>query len=103
MFRSSLVIVNVSVTVGPDSLLDAFSYCVARDLNFMLFPVLKSSQLSRGMGWLSPSRALRLFASNLVMGLLFGLSQLDAYFYAFATSISAGIILLFIQRKTKMQ
>ena len=64
--------------------------------------LVKPSRLSRGMGWLSLSRALGLFISNLVVGLLFSLSQLDAYTYAFSTSIVAAVILGITQLKTHM-
>lgn len=65
--------------------------------------LVKPSRLSRGMGWLSLSRALGLFISNLLMGLLFGINQVDAYAYAFATSITAATILGITQIKTHMK
>jgi MFS family permease len=65
--------------------------------------LVKPGRLSRGMGWLSLSRALGLFISNLIMGLLFGINQVDAYAYAFITSIIAAIILGITQIKTHMK
>ena len=44
--------------------------------------LVKSSRLSSGMGWLSTSRALGLFVSNIAMGILFAFSEFDSYLYA---------------------
>jgi MFS family permease len=55
--------------------------------------LVKSSNLSRGMGWLSVSRSLGQFISNLVMGIIFSFNQSLAYLYAFAASLVATIVL----------
>jgi MFS family permease len=52
-----------------------------------------ASGLSGGMGLLSVSRSIGQFLSNLVMGLLFLVSQSVPYFYAFAAAAVATIIL----------
>ncbi len=57
--------------------------------------LVQSGNLSRGMGWLSVSRSLGQYISNLVMGIIFSFSQPIAYMYAFATSIVAKIVLAF--------
>ncbi len=57
--------------------------------------LVQSGNLSRGMGWLSVSRSLGQFISNLVMGIIFSSSQPLAYMYAFATSMVAAIVLAF--------
>ena len=61
----------------------------------------KSSKLSSGMGWLSSSRALGLFVSNIVMGALFVFSEFDSYLYAALTAFFAGMILLVVELKTR--
>lgn len=53
-----------------------------------------SSTLSRGMGWLSVSRSIGQFLSNLIMGILFSFGQSIAYFYASFASLIATVILL---------
>src|SRR5487761_547210 len=65
--------------------------------------LVKSSRLSSGMGWLSTSRALGLFVSNIVVGVLFVFSQFDSYLYAALTAFAAGAILLAIELKTKVR
>ncbi len=52
-----------------------------------------STTLSRGMGFLSVSRSIGQFLSNLIMGVLFSLSRSAPYFYAFASAILATIVL----------
>ncbi len=52
------------------------------------------SNLSSGMGWLSVSRSIGQFLSNLIMGLLFSFSQFFSYFYAFAAALIAMVILM---------
>ena len=52
-----------------------------------------SATLSRGMGFLSVSRSIGQFLSNLIMGLLFSLSRSVPYFYAFASALLATIVL----------
>ncbi len=52
-----------------------------------------TSKLSTGMGWLSVSRAIGQFLSNLIMGFLFTIGQFDAYLYAFVASLLAAIVL----------
>ena len=63
--------------------------------------LVKSKRLSAGMGWLSSSRALGLFASNVVMGAIFTFSQFGSYLYAAATALVAAAILLGVELKTK--
>jgi MFS family permease len=65
--------------------------------------LVKSSKLSSGMGWLSSTRAVGLFVSNIVMGVLFVFSQFDSYLYAALTSFVAGAILLSVELKTKVR
>jgi len=52
-----------------------------------------STTLSRGMGFLSVSRSIGQFLSNLIMGVLFSFSRSAPYFYAFASALLATIIL----------
>ena len=63
--------------------------------------LVKSKRLSAGMGWLSSSRALGLFASNVVMGAIFTFSEFGSYLYAAATALVAAAILLGVEVKTK--
>jgi MFS family permease len=65
--------------------------------------LVKSKQLSSGMGWLSSSRAIGLFTSNAVMGVLFTFSQFGSYLYATATALIAALILLAVELKSKMR
>jgi hypothetical protein len=55
--------------------------------------LVKSKELSGGMGWLSASRAVGLFVANLAIGVLFTFSEFDAYLYAFLTALAPAIIL----------
>lgn len=65
--------------------------------------LVSSSALSSGMGWLSVSRSIGQFLSNLIMGFLFGLSQTASYLYAFAAALLATMILLFTERWLRRQ
>ncbi|WP_414039761.1 MFS transporter [Acidithiobacillus sp. M4-SHS-6] len=57
--------------------------------------LVQSGELSGGMGLLGMSRALGLFVSNVVMGVIFTVDQPDSYFYACVTAIlGAGILAL---------
>ena len=57
--------------------------------------LVRSGDLSGGMGLLSMSRALGLFVSNVIMGVIFTADQLDSYLYACITAIlGAGILAL---------
>ncbi|MGH7103548.1 MAG: MFS transporter [Acetobacteraceae bacterium] len=55
--------------------------------------LVRSTKLSSGMGFLTVSRSLGQFLSNLVMGLLFTLSSSIPYFYAFASACLATAVL----------
>ncbi|MGH7160863.1 MAG: MFS transporter [Acetobacteraceae bacterium] len=55
--------------------------------------LVRSTRLSRGMGFLTVSRSIGQFLSNLVMGLLFTLSSSVPYFYAFASACLAAVVL----------
>ena len=50
------------------------------------------TRLGRGMGFLSVSRAVGQFLSNLAMGLLFVFGPAVPYFYAFASALLAAVI-----------
>ena len=65
--------------------------------------LVKSGRLSAGMGWLSSSRALGLFTSNIVMGALFTFSEFGSYLYAAATALVAAAILLAVELKTRVK
>jgi MFS family permease len=52
-----------------------------------------ATTLSRGMGFLSISRSVGQFLSNLIMGTLFSFSQSAPYFYAFASALLATLVL----------
>jgi hypothetical protein len=52
-----------------------------------------TSDLSTSMGWLSVSRAIGQSLSNIIMGFLFTISQLDSYLYAFIASLLAAVAL----------
>ena len=52
-----------------------------------------STTLSRGMGFLSVSRSIGQFLSNLIMGLLFSVSGFAPYVYAFASALLATGVL----------
>ena len=64
--------------------------------------LVKSKQLSSGMGWLSSSRAIGLFTSNIVMGAIFTFSQFGSYLYAAAAALGAATILLAVELKTRI-
>ena len=68
----------------------------------LISTLVKSKKLSSGMGWLSSSRALGLFVSNIVMGTLFVFSQFDSYFYAAITAFVAAMILLVVELRTRV-
>jgi len=65
--------------------------------------LVRSSDLSRGMGWLSVSRSIGQFLSNLIMGILFAFSQFASYFYAFAAASIATVILLMAEKWVRRQ
>jgi MFS family permease len=64
--------------------------------------LVKSSKVSGGMGWLSSSRAVGLFVSNIAVGVLFTISQFDSYLYAAITALIAGTILAIVELKTRV-
>ncbi|MEM3186051.1 MAG: MFS transporter [Conexivisphaerales archaeon] len=53
----------------------------------------KSETMSTGMGFLSSSRAIGLFTSNIVMGVLYTFSVFDSYLYAATASAVAAAVL----------
>lgn len=65
--------------------------------------LVKSGRLSSGLGWLSSSRAVGLFISNIMMGAIFTFSQFGSYLYAAATALAAAAILLIVELKTKIR
>ena len=65
--------------------------------------LVKSGRLSSGLGWLSSSRAIGLFTSNVVMGVIFTFSQFGSYLYAAATALAAAAILVAVELKTKIR
>lgn len=69
----------------------------------LISTLVKSSKLSSGLGWLSSTRALGLFVSNIVMGVLFVFSEFDSYLYAALTALVAGSILIVVEIKTRMR
>jgi MFS family permease len=60
----------------------------------MIAAVTRAGKISSSMGWLSSSRAIGLFVSNAVMGVIFVISVIDSFVYAAATSLAAAVILL---------
>ncbi len=54
--------------------------------------VVEHTSLSRGMGFLSVSRSIGQFLSNLIMGILFSTSRSLPYFYAFASALLATLV-----------
>ncbi len=62
--------------------------------------LVQARSLSGGMGWLSVSRSIGQFISNLVMGIIFSFSQSLAYGYAFVASLVATAVLASAERKT---
>lgn len=69
----------------------------------VLVSTLARSRLSSGMGWLSSTRAIGLFVSNIVMGVLFTYNEFDSYLYAAITAIAAAAILLFAETRSRMR
>ena len=69
----------------------------------LISTLVKTSKLSSGLGWLSSTRALGLFVSNIVMGVLFVFSEFDSYLYAALTALVAGSILALVEIKTRMK
>jgi MFS family permease len=65
--------------------------------------LVKSGRLSSGLGWLSSSRAIGLFTSNIVMGVIFTFSQFGSYLYAATTALVAAAILLVVELKTRIR
>ena len=65
--------------------------------------LVKSGRLSSGLGWLSSSRAIGLFTSNIVMGVIFTFSQFGSYLYAAATAAAAAAILVAVELKTRIR
>lgn len=65
--------------------------------------LVRSKRLSSGMGWLSSSRAIGLFTSNIVMGVLFTFSQFGSYLYAAVAAFVAAMVLLAVEWKTKVR
>jgi MFS family permease len=63
--------------------------------------LVKSTELSGGMGLLSAYRSLGLFISNLFMGLLFTVNQFDSYLYAAAMAVLAAATLLYATKSSK--
>ncbi len=57
--------------------------------------LVKSAQLSGGMGYLTAARSAGLFISNVVVGLLFTVSQPASYAFAGTMSLVAGAVILF--------
>ncbi|MHB1769738.1 MAG: MFS transporter [Minisyncoccota bacterium] len=55
--------------------------------------LVKSTSLSKGMGFLSVSRSIGQFLSNLIMGVLFTFNQSAPYVYAFASALLATTVL----------
>ena len=64
--------------------------------------LVKSRRLSAGLGWLSTSRAIGLFTSNIAMGVIFTFSQFGSYLYAASTAFGAAVILLAVELKTRI-
>ncbi len=67
----------------------------------MISKIVASRRLSEGMGWLSATRAVGLFVANLALGFLFGIDQVYAYLYAFATALVAAAILAYAESRTR--
>lgn len=61
----------------------------------------RSRILSTRMGWLSSSRAVGLFVSNIVMGLLFVLGEFDSYLYAAITASIAALVLFIAESRSR--
>jgi hypothetical protein len=65
--------------------------------------LVRSGRLSSGLGWLSSSRALGLFTSNIAVGVLFTFSQFDSYVYAALAAFVSAMILVAVELKTKIK
>jgi MFS family permease len=65
----------------------------------LISTLVKARKLSSGMGWLSSTRALGLFVSNIAMGIIFVFSEFDSYLYAAITATIAALILLAVELK----
>ncbi len=65
--------------------------------------LVNSQSLSTGMGWLSVSRSIGQFLSNIIMGFLFTFGEFNSYFYAFVASLLATIVLFMAQRRYKSE
>jgi MFS family permease len=60
-----------------------------------------TSDLSTRMGWLSVSRAIGQFLSNVIMGFLFTLGQFNSYIYAFITASLATLVMWRAEANTR--
>lgn len=58
----------------------------------MVSSLVGQTRLSRGMGFLTVSRSIGLFLSNLIMGLLFSMSRSLPYFYAAGSALLATLV-----------
>ncbi len=58
----------------------------------LISSIVGQSRLSRGMGFLTVSRSIGQFVSNLIMGLLFSMSRSVPYFYAAGSALLATLI-----------
>jgi MFS family permease len=90
----------------PEYYLSAIVLGVATGVTETFEPALtstlvKSAELSGGMGLLSAYKSLGLFVSNLFMGLLFTVNQFDSYLYAAAMAILAAATLLYATKASK--
>ncbi len=54
--------------------------------------------VGKGLGLLSSSRSIGLFAGNILMGILYVFSPFYSYTYAFVVSLAAGLIVYFFAR-----
>jgi MFS family permease len=54
--------------------------------------VVGQTRLARGMGFLTVSRSIGQFLSNLIMGFLFSMSRSGPYFYASASALLAALV-----------
>jgi hypothetical protein len=59
----------------------------------LVFSLVGSTMLLRGMGSLTVSRPIGQFLSNLIMGILFSMSRALPFFYAFASAFVATLVL----------
>jgi MFS family permease len=63
-----------------------------------LISLISQDRKSTNMGYLSMFRSIGLFVSNIVVGLIFMVSQSDAYFYAFLSAMIASLIVFRVSR-----